>query len=200
MRKMREAVLSYSCITYHVRKIIHCPKCGEWVLGDYVYCPKCVERMDRDPNSYMLVTCPCPSCQANPLNLGSLSFEDMKKARCHHFSRRPRGEYVLYIPPDAIVAEYERSKLTTQMFGLTQDEICRGCEEADALGYHSILYSSNARDLYNGMDLPKAKEAVDRHLQATNLRDEVGILKFNMKGIEVWKEYQKINEPSYYIV
>lgn len=200
MNQLRKVVLPHSCLTYHIRKIIKCPNCGFWTMDDFVYCQRCLSRCNSeniDPYPFLLAMCNNRCCDAYYHNLAGLPLHKRLKVRCNHLSRRPRGEYLLYIPPHAIVAEYERTNIIQEMFGLTEDEICEGVQEAENLGYHNIFYSENARDLYKGMGMLRASDAVERYLAKSTQKDEIGILSFYMKGLKQWKDYSEVHGVSW---
>lgn len=78
-------------------------------------------------------------------------------------SRRVLGRYVLYVPPECIIADFFASKLVNDMVGL-EDEIVKMCQEADSLGFHHNLLSVNAMDVYEEFGWERAAAAVKRHL------------------------------------
>lgn len=195
--EMKKLVLPYSCITTHIEMIFQCNACKQWVHTNLIFCPYCSATAtdDLDWKTFQLAECHSISCNGNATNYLLMLPEQRREICCNHLSRLPKSRYVLYIPPEAMVAEYIRSGLANTMFGLTEEEIVAGVREADSVGYHSVFYSENARDIYQKVGYSKAAQAVTTHLSTPRMNDEKLLLSMVVEG-EKWLPIINQNNQS----
>lgn len=163
---MRKALYAYSCVCDKVIKIVECQKCHNWFITNHILCPECSKKlMSKENYSQMLLySCKIENCCGNPRIFAKKNLNEKKSACCPHRTRRVMGKYVLFVPPEAIIAELISCGLHEWMFGLEEQDIVEGVKMADALGYHHILYSENACAIYKEMKWKRAEEAVRHHL------------------------------------
>ena len=193
---MRRTLFACSCICDGIQRVVCCPKCGEWSLTNKVFCPRCcTEAHERDDmEAYRLFECGCKECGGNPSVSRNFLLHQKIEATCCHLSRRVLGRYVLYVPPESIIADFFASKLVNDMVGLEEDEILRMCEEADSLGFHHNLLSVNAKDIYEEFGWERAAAAVNKHLSSMKSRDGIAALKTIVEAAE---ENKKQRESGY---
>ena len=158
---MRKRVLAASCIPHYIRKLIRCPSCGRWQMTDHIFCPQCSGKEDVDWGKCQLAHCINKNCCGNDEVIKRLSAEERRRAVCHHLSRKAVSEYIFYIPPEPILAEFIRSRCAFRSVGLTESEIVKGVKSAEQLHFHSLLYSENACDVYEAVGWKQACDAAD---------------------------------------
>lgn len=163
---MRKTLFACSCLCDYIQKVVCCPSCGKWQLTTNVFCPKCSANAttQTDWSSIQLFECNGVKCEGNPTQFSKYRVFEKQKAVCLHKSKKLLCKYVFFVPPEAIIAEYFRSKLYQSMVCLEEKEICDALQQADRLGYHSVLFSRNAAIIYHDIGWRDAERAVLDHL------------------------------------
>ena len=138
----------------------------------------------------LLYSCKSEKCWGNPSVLSTKTVSEKKNAYCVHRTRRVMGRYVLFVPPEAIIAEFISCGLHESMFGLEEKEIVEGVKQADALGGHHSLFSENACAIYKEMGWVEAEKAVRKHLD--HLKESNPLKSLN----RMVKEAQAIEEQK----
>ena len=177
LQRIKEEVLKVSCIPRFVKKIMRCPQCKRWSLTNQVFCEKCSKNLTKDDDwsHCVLSNCRC-NCNGNKEKWKELEAEERRNATCAHFSKQPTDHYVLFIPPEAIIADYLNMEYTNEMVGLKEDQIKKLAEDADACGFHHILLTENSKRIYEAMGFSKAAEAVGNHLSRFQNHDSMTVL------------------------
>ena len=163
-----------------MQKVIHCPQCKHWVNTNHVYCPLCVSNSSstiEDWEKCRLVMCKRKACPANPA-YRCTDLSDAQTACCCHLSKKILGEFVLYMSPECVIAEFFRSRLVKNMYGLEEEEVILLAQDAEAYGFHHLLLSENACDVYRGIGWERAAAAVtkvlDKMVEHSNSLDVMG--------------------------
>ena len=157
LKSIKEEVLRASCIPRFVKKVMRCPQCKRWNLTNRVFCEECSRNLtvDDDWSKCALSDCRC-NCDGNSERWMTLTAEERRSATCIHFSKQPTDDYVLFIPPEAIIADYMNMGYTDEMVGLKEDQIKELAKDADACGFHHVLLTENAKRIYEAMGFSEA--------------------------------------------
>lgn len=174
LSSMRKTLYTYSCICENVVKIVECPKCKKWAITSRVICPDCAAtcKDDRDWRECRLVECSGVNCGGNPVIFSSYDDAAKKIACCKHRCKKVKGRYAFFVPPEPIIAEFIRSTLVDSMFGLEEKDIVDGVKAASVLGYHHLLFSENALDVYKQFGWNEAAAAVEAFLKRMKTVDD----------------------------
>ena len=164
---MRKTLFACSCICDYIQKVVCCPACGKWQLTNRVFCQKCSADGTHltDWQSIRLIECKGIHCGGNPEISSKYCVEKKKKAVCQHKSKKYLCRYILYVPLEAVITEYIRSRLFQEMICLKESDICDAAQQADSLGYHSVFLSRNAAIAYHNNKWEDAERAVLKHLE-----------------------------------
>lgn len=176
---MRKTLYAYSCVCDKVIMIVECRMCHNWFCTNRVLCPECSKKLksNDDYSQMTLYSCRSEKCSGNEKVLSTMTVSERKAACCLHRTRRAMGRYVLFVPPEAIIAEFISCGLNESMFGLEEKEIVAAVKQADILGSHHNLFSANAQAIYREMNWKEAEEAVGRHLAPMKESDPLSSLK-----------------------
>lgn len=170
---MRKTLFACSCLCDYIQKVVCCPVCEKWQLTNNVFCPKCSANATHltDWSSIQLSECTGVNCGGNPEQFNNYCVFQKQKAVCLHKSKKLLCKYVLYVPLNAVITEYYRSKLYLSMVCLEEKEICDAVQQADCLGYHSVFFSRNASIVYHNIGWKEAERAVLNHLAMNESSD-----------------------------
>lgn len=177
LSSIKEEVLRASCIPRFIKKVMRCPQCKRWKLTNRVFCEECSKNLtvNDDWSQCVLSDCRC-NCDGNSEKWMTLTAERRREATCIHFSKQPTGDYVLFIPPEAIIADYMNMGYTKEMVGLKEDQIKELAKDADACGFHHILLTENSKRIYEAVGFSEAAEAVEDHLSHYQKHDSLDVL------------------------
>lgn len=194
--KTRRVLLEQSCLTHSIRKVVYCNCCKKWQNTNHMFCPAC----SKDPSfcdweKCRLVKCDCPSCVKKENN----PTIDKRSIVCNHLSQCVKKRYIVFFPPEAMIAEYFRSGVAFGMFGTLEDEIVKEVQNATALQYHNVLFSKNAMDVYRGVGWNKAADAVKAYLDMKSRRSSMTVLEETIPDVKLcyqsFKEKEAGNSP-----
>lgn len=194
--KTRRVLLEQSCLTHSIRKVVYCNCCKKWQNTNHMFCPAC----SKDPSfcdweKCRLVKCDCPSCVKKENN----PTIDKRSIVCNHLSQCVKKRYIVFFPPEAMIAEYFRSGVAFGMFGTLEDEIVKEVQNATALQYHNVLFSKNAMDVYRGVGWNKAADAVKAYLDMKSRRSSMTVLEETIPDVkscyQSFKEKEAGNSP-----
>lgn len=106
--QMKKLVFRKSGIYNNIKKIIRCRNCNQWSLTNHVFCPKCCRNPSSVTNWELCRLYVCGSkncCSTTPIegNSDPLFFEQLI---CAHKTRKPCGDYVLYVPIESVIVDY----------------------------------------------------------------------------------------------
>lgn len=190
---MRKTLYAYSCICEKVIKLVECQTCHNWFCTNRVLCPECSKKLRSgdDFSQILLYSCKSSNCLGNIKLLSTKSVNEKKAACCLHRTRSVMGRYVLFVPPEAIIAEFISEGLEQSMFGLEEDEIVATVKQADVLGSHHILFSENALAIYKEMGWIKAEEAVRQHLDHMKESNPLSSLRNMVKEAKAIEEKKR---------
>lgn len=191
--KTRRILLSQSCLTHCIRKVVYCDRCKKWQNTNHMFCPDCSKSPSfSDWEKCRLVKCECPSCVEKENNPAI----DKRSIVCNHVSQYVKKRYIIYFPPEAMIAEYYRSGMAFRMFGTQEDDIVKEVQNATALQYHNVLFSKNAEDVYRGVGWNKAADAVKGFLDMANKRSSMTVLEETIPDVESCYQSFKGKEAS----
>lgn len=175
---MKKLVFRKSSIYHNTKKIICCRNCKHWSLTNHVFCPHCCRKPSSgiDWELCRLFKCGAQNCcSATPVE-GNSDPRFFEQLICAHKSRKPCGDYVLYIPIESIIVDYIQCGYLGEMIGLREEEIELLAKNAPVCGFHHQLLSLNALDIYHALGFTKAEAAVKSYLQSCQRHDSMSCL------------------------
>lgn len=176
--QMKKLVFRKSGIYHNIKKIIRCRNCNQWSLTNHVFCPKCCRNPSSVTNWELCRLYMCGSkncCSTTPIegNSDPLFFEQLI---CAHKTRKPCGDYVLYVPIESVIVDYIQCGYLGEMIGLREEEIVLLAKNAPVCGFHHQLLSQNALDVYHNLGFQNAEAAVKAYLQSCEVHDSMTCL------------------------
>lgn len=177
LKEIKQRVFEASCIPLAIKKIMRCPQCRRWSLTNRVFCQECSKNLtiNDDWRLCALSNCRC-NCNGNKEKWRLLTAEERREATCDHYSKQPTDQYVLFIPPEAVIADYINMGFTNEMVGLKEDQIKELAKDANSCGFHHILLTQNSKRIYEAMGFAEAAEAVENHLSRFQSHDGMSVL------------------------